>query len=227
MRSRVIIISIIGILLLCGCPRPSGVGEDDTERREFNPDWMLYQEEKIPPRNRPGITAPRPASQAQLPTKPSPQAGCQRENTPETDSGEMDELKYLIDGIREECQSYIKNYLNMIDNISSYSDREVHIQDEEQAKTVGRNDVCRQVLDRIYERAYSIESEREIGKLEELIEGIRVDCQYSVDNYMEMLEKLSFHSSQEFFYQDEERAKILGKNDVCSQILARIEAQKN
>ena len=115
----------------------------------------------------------------------------------------------------------------MIDNISSYSDREVHIQDEEQAKTVGRNDVCRQVLDRIYERAYSIESEREIGKLEELIEGIRVDCQYSVDNYMEMLEKLSFHSSQEFFYQDEERAKILGKNDVCSQILARIEAQKN
>ena len=66
----------------------------------------------------------------------------------------------------------------------------------------------------------------EIEKLKKLIEGIRQDCQYSVNKYVEMLEKRSYSSNHEFFYMGEERARILGKHDVCSQILARIEKRQ-
>lgn len=64
-------------------------------------------------------------------------------------------------------------------------------------------------------------SDAEVAKLRELVEIIRKDCLFSVNKCEEMLENLSDSSSQKLFY--EERARILAKYDVCSQILARIE----
>lgn len=67
------------------------------------------------------------------------------------------------------------------------------------------------------------EAESEVEELKALVEEIRQNCQDVVDNFFKINEETSYSSNYKAFFKDEEKARILGKYDVCSEIIDRME----
>ena len=65
-------------------------------------------------------------------------------------------------------------------------------------------------------------AEKQLIVLEKTIMEIMENCQFSVEKYNEKLDKRSYSSKHEFYYNDEERAKIEGKKEVCMQLIEMI-----